>query len=199
MTCSWVCLAAARRGRGEAAGFWPGWDMARLRRCLREGAAETVSESGRAAEGRARGRGCGGRGREAAFPTQPCARAGPPSPYRALPFLRGAGSGSRCSCPLALGPRRSARVLAWEPPGPAGLEKGAEGAVGFPHRAGAAAHWCNWTAARAWPVRAGESGGFGPFPAICPGLPNVAGQGLGRPDKEAEHTASGSVGASACL
>lgn len=35
---SWVWrAAAARRGRGEAAGFWPGWDMARLRQALPPG------------------------------------------------------------------------------------------------------------------------------------------------------------------
>lgn len=35
---SWVWrAAAARRGRGEAAGFWPGWDMARPRRALPPG------------------------------------------------------------------------------------------------------------------------------------------------------------------
>lgn len=82
---SWVRrAAAARRGRGEAAGFWPDWDMARRQGALPPGGRSGDWEGGCLGRG-----GAGGRAREAAFPTQPRARAGaaraplgPPLPAR---------------------------------------------------------------------------------------------------------------------
>ena len=89
---SWVWrAAAARRGRGEAAGFWPGWDMARPRGTLPRGGRSGDWKGGPGGERWERGRegveGLAGAPREAAFPTQPRTRSGvtplgPPLPAR---------------------------------------------------------------------------------------------------------------------
>lgn len=79
--------AAGRQLASDPAETWQG----RCKRCLREGAAETRRDARAGRSGReGSSGGAGGRAREAAFPTQPRARAGaPPCP-----------AGSSPSCPL---------------------------------------------------------------------------------------------------
>lgn len=88
---SWVWrAAAARRGRGDAAGFGTGWDMARPQRALPQ---EQRRLEGRPRRGAPRGRERRGRRArsEAAFPTQPRARLGaaprPAGPSPSCPLL----------------------------------------------------------------------------------------------------------------
>lgn len=94
---SWVRrAAAARRGRGEAAGFWPGWDMARPLRALPPGMRRGEWRGGRAGSparegGREEAEGPGARG-EAAFPTPPRVCAGVPLAPMGPPLPAGGGT-----------------------------------------------------------------------------------------------------------
>lgn len=94
---SWVWrAAAARRGRGDAAGFWPGWDMVRPQQALPPGGSSGDWKGGLGGERREGGsRGADGRAVRQLFRPSPEPVWGLRLAHWALPFLPAAGcSGS---------------------------------------------------------------------------------------------------------